>query len=122
MKFESDQTLRMKLLEAYHAKLKANDDHSQAQKAYDESLVASLVKQGFGKDARVRHVHSSAHHGNESDKEVISRVCNAYTTAQGAAFLRIQLGSVKGGLSNSWASLLVADVLSLEPSVQPFRP
>ena len=121
MKIEFSDTLRsmqISLIDATNELERAVAEQKAAQANFSLGLAAALVEHGLGRDAMVRHVHARANHGNQSDKEVVSRVINAYALNNGAPYLRIQLGSAAkaGKLSDQFAGILVSDVLAIETS------
>lgn len=110
MKLNLNEKLVEKLYDSIAAQCDAETARKQAHAALEATMQAELVKKGIGKEALVEHIHMNAHHGNESDKAVISLVVNAWvrmdaTDKEPRVMLRIRLGSVKGGLSNQYANL-----------------
>jgi hypothetical protein len=122
MKIAINKDLQQQYQAAQLAYELAKEAAGLARSNYCSSLERACALQGLGKRAKVAHVHADAHHGNTSDKEVVSEVANVWCSSiDGEPILRIRLGSVKGGLSSSYANIRISNVLRIEEmSSQPF--
>lgn len=88
---------------------KADAANRKAHEELDAQVAALLPTQGLGYGALVEHVQSDANHGKPTDKVVVSRIVNAFTS-QGRVVVRINLGVVGGGQGVHYANLPVSAI------------
>lgn len=122
MNYEPTPALQLtfySFIEATLAADRARRAEEKAKTELDKAVQAEMVRCALGRGALVEHVHADAHHGNASDKLVVSKVVNAYglLSREGKVevMLRINLGRANGkGLSDQYASLALSDVRTVK--------
>lgn len=85
----------------------------KAHDAFNQMVKEHFPHQGLGRDAMVKHRKADAHFGHPSIDIVTSRVVGAFANPTGKAFLRVQLGTVKGKLGSFYASLSPEDIIQV---------
>lgn len=108
MRLEIDTELLNNAVDAQRVASAAVEKARRELDALNQWVAENLPLQGLGRNALVEHKHADAHYGIPRDKQVRSRVVNAYCEpTNGALMLRIQLGSTVeiGKFTSGYASV-----------------